>query len=228
MNGIVVGVDVSVRRGLDAVVLDDGLHIIDARAQLDPDGLRTLLERWRPETVAIDSPPGIGQVPGASSRVCEQRLRDLGVNIFLTPSDPVLFAKPFYQWIRIGEKAFQAAAEVGYAAQDDPAVVRGRALEVFPHASDVFLRGYLPAPGTTRRVRSKRAWRLATLRDAGIASENLCVNRVGQPTLDSIDAALAAVTAHHALVGTFSVFGEPGEWIVVPGTTVPARFIRSE
>lgn len=78
MNGIVVEVDVSVRRGLDAVVLDEELQIVDVRAQLDPGSLCNLLKGWRPETIPIDSPPRRGRVPGATSRVCERRLRYLG------------------------------------------------------------------------------------------------------------------------------------------------------
>src|SRR5258707_1090762 len=38
-------------------------------------------------------------------------LRELGVNIFLTPSDEASYAGPFYDWIRAGERAYLAAAE---------------------------------------------------------------------------------------------------------------------
>jgi hypothetical protein len=215
----VVGVDVSVRRGLDVVVLDGLSAIVEARSHLTPSELGPLLERWRPGVVAIDSPPGPGQDAAATSRACERELRDLGVNIFLTPSSPERFARPFYDWIRVGMLAFNAAATAGYPLQDDAMVVQGRTLEVFPHASDVFLRGYLPPAGTTRRLRSKREWRLGTLRAAGVDTDGLCVNRLGQPTLDSVDAALAALTARCALTGAFSVWGALGEWIVVPGAT---------
>ncbi|HEX4982719.1 MAG TPA: DUF429 domain-containing protein, partial [Ilumatobacteraceae bacterium] len=140
-------------------------------------------------------------------------------------SDPDRFAGRFYDWIRVGRRAFEVAATAGYPLQDDPAVVRGRALEVFPHASDVFLRGCLPPLNTTRRIGTKRSWRLATLQSAGVETNGLCVNRVGQPTMDSIDAALAAVTARRALDGAFSVFGNAGEWIVVPGP-IRTGFLR--
>lgn len=225
MTGVVVGVDVSARRGLDVVVVDEASRIAEARSAVEPQELRRVLDRWRPATVAIDSPPGPGRAPGASSRACERELRALGVHIFLTPSDPVRYAGAFYDWVRVGVQAFDVAADAGYPRQIDPAVVRGCALEVFPHASDVFLRGCLPPSGTTRRVRSKRSWRLATLRAAGIETSRLCLNRVGQPTLDSIDAALAAVTARDALDGNFAALGDRGEWIVVPGTA-RTRFAR--
>lgn len=222
---VVVGVDVSVRRGLDVVVLDAAARVVDARSRLEARDLGDLLTQWRPVSVAIDSPPGPGREPGATSRLCERELRALGVNIFLTPSDLERFAGPFYDWVRVGSRAFDVAAAVGYPLQGDSGVVRGCAVEVFPHASDVFLRGCLPPVHTTRRVGTKRAWRLATLEAAGVNTSDLCVNRVGAQTLDSIDAALAAVTALRAVDGVFSVFGSAGEWIVVPETT-PAALVR--
>jgi predicted nuclease with RNAse H fold len=176
--------------------------------------------------VAIDSPPGRGRQPGATSRRCERELRNLGVNIFLTPSDPDRYAGAFYNWIRIGEDVFRAAATVGYPRQDDPTVVRSRSLEVFPHASDVFLRGCLPPSGTMKHLNTKRAWRFETLRAAGVDTGGLCRNRAGRTTADSIDAALAALTAHLAIRGDFHVVGDAGEWIVLPGAA-GRRFTRA-
>jgi hypothetical protein len=223
---VVVGVDVSVRRGLDVVVPDAAARVVDARSRLEARDLGDLLARWRPASVvAIDSPPGPGREPGATSRLCERELRALGVNIFLTPSDPERFAGPFYDWVRVGGRAFASPLPSATRCRATRGVVRGCAVEVFPHASDVFLRGCLPPVHTTRRVGTKRAWRLATLEAAGVNTSDLCVNRVGAQTLDSIDAALAAVTALRAVDGVFSVFGSAGEWIVVPETT-PAALVR--
>jgi hypothetical protein len=95
-----------------------------------PVDLGDLLARWRPVSVAIDSPPGPGREPGATSRLCERELRALGVNIFLTPSDPDRFAGPFSDWVRVGSRAFDVAAAVGYPLQGDSGVVRGCAVEV--------------------------------------------------------------------------------------------------
>ena len=182
MTETVVGVDVSVRRGLDVVVLDGAAHVAEARSRVDPSALRALLEEWKPVAVAIDSPPGPGCIPGASSRRCERDLRDLGINIFLTPSDPDRYAGQFYDWIRVGERTFEAARHAGYPLQDASAIVRNRSLEVFPHASDAFLRGCLPPAGTTRQLRTKRAWRLSTLHAAGIETDPLCLDRMVRPT----------------------------------------------
>lgn len=217
VSDTVVGVDVSVGRGLDVVVMDRARRVVDARQAFAPRDLRMLLEGTRPECVAIDSPPGRGRLePGSSSRACERELRAVGVNIFLTPSDPAAYAGSFYDWIRVGERVYTEVARAGYPLQQQRHEVRGRALEVFPHAADVFLRGCLPPAGTTARTTSKRAWRLATLRSAGVHPEGLCTNRRGSPTLDSIDAALAALTGLHALDGSYRAVGNPGELIVVP------------
>jgi predicted nuclease with RNAse H fold len=219
-------VDVSVNRGLDVVVLGGSLEVLDARQAVDPDELSDLLSAWRPRSVAIDSPPGRGRIPAARSRHCERQLRQQGIQIFLTPSDADRYAHPFYDWIRVGERVWDAARKAGYPPQADPTDVLGRALEVFPHASDVCLRGCRPPAGTTRRVQTKRAWRSATLRDAGVETDRLCRNRLGQPTLDSIDAALAALTAWFAVRGDFRVVGDAGEWIVLPGR-LDGSYVRS-
>lgn len=226
VSEVVVGVDVSVRRGLDVVVMNRARRVTHAHSGVGPGDLRSILQVQRPACVAIDSPPGRGTLePGSSSRACERELRALGVNIFLTPSDPDAFAGRFYDWVRVGQLAYAAAAQVGYPLQRRAVDIRGRALEVFPHAADVFLRGCLPPLGTTALATSKRAWRLETLRSAGVSADSLCTNRAGRPTLDSIDAALAAVTALYALDGNFLAVGNPGELIVVPGREL-RRFAR--
>jgi hypothetical protein len=98
-------------------------------------------------------------------------------------------------------------------------------LEVFPPASDVIVRRCLPPPGTTTRVRRNRAWRLSTLRarrhrnrsprpephrptDAGFHRCRPC-RRYRAP----------------GVCGDFSVVGDAGEWIVVPGP-LRERFSR--
>jgi hypothetical protein len=217
--GPVVGIDVSATRGLDVVLLDERGHVKCAKAGVSVDEVQRLLTHWNPEVVAIDSPPGPARAPGATSRACERLLRGHGVNIFFTPCDGEAFSGRFYEWIRVGAEVFSAAERAGYPRQENQITVRRRALEVFPHASDVFLRGSLPPSGATRRVQSKRAWRVETLKRADIDVGRLYVNRVGRPTLDLIDAALAALTARKALEGEFCVVGDSGEWLVLPVRT---------
>jgi hypothetical protein len=140
----------------------------------------------------------------------------LGINVFSTPSDVVRYSRAFYDWVRVGELAFKAAQDAGYPRQGSAADVRGRALEVFPHASDVFLRGCLPPTHIRRRLGTRRSWRSDTLAAHGVTVEALCRNRAGRVTLDSIDAALAALTGLLALEGSSRTLGVPGGLLVVP------------
>lgn len=214
--GPVVGIDVSATRGLDVVLFDESGQVKCARDGVSVGDVQRLLTSWNPEAVAIDSPPGPAGEPKATSRACERSLRGYGVNIFFTPCEGDAYLARFYEWVRVGAQVFGAAERAGYPRQENPKTVRRRALEVFPHASDVFLRGSLPPKGVTRRVGSKRAWRVDTLQRAGVDVGLLCANRLRRPTLDSIDAALAALTVRKALEGEFCVVGDPGEWIVLP------------
>ena len=129
-----VGVDVSVRRGLDVVVLDEHRRLVEAPlARQTPVDLEGLLRRLRPDVVALDSPPAWG-VRG-NSRAAERELIALGLPCFCTPSDPALRDHPFYGWMFAGHAAFAAAARAGYSCFTGIGDGRGRALEVFPHGA---------------------------------------------------------------------------------------------
>jgi len=217
-----VGVDVSVRRGLDVVALDgDGRLVGPPLARRTPDDLEALLHRLRPDAVAIDSPPAWG-VQG-TSRSAERELIALGLPCFRTPSDPRLRTHPFYAWMFAGHAAFAAAARAGYPCfgSDPGADGRGRALEVFPHGAAVALAGHRPPPGTARRPAAKRRWRTAVLAAAGVDVTAL-------RTLDAVDAALAALVAVMvAEGGDWFAVGQPDEGcIVLPGRRPPGRYPR--
>jgi predicted nuclease with RNAse H fold len=216
-----VGVDVSENRGLDVVVLDSDRHLAVApERRMSPGGLGRLLGSLGDDVgvVAIDSPPG----PGLSgpSRACELVLRRRGVPVFSTPSDPARFARPFYNWVRVGARAFEAARSAGFGLFVGGDSVEHRAVEVFPHASDVFLRGHRPPSGVTRRAGTKRRWRTETLRRAGMEE----VDQLR--SLDAVDAALAAVTGLHGLERNFEAVGEPPFLIVVPAAAVDGPNLR--
>ena len=72
---------------------------------------------------------------------------------------------------------------------------KGRAIEVFPHATAAVLAGCLAPKGMR-----KRAWREQVLQMAGARTEELT-------TLDQIDAALAALTGLAALRGQVTALG---------------------
>ncbi len=207
-----VGVDVSVRRGLDVVVLAaDRCLVGPPLARQTPDDLEALLRRVRPDVVAIDSPPAWG-VRGTSRRA-ERELIALGLPCFPTPSDPTLREHPFYAWMFAGHAAFAAAARAGYPCFTGGPEPKGRALEVFPHGAAVALAGRRPPPGTTRQPAAKRRWRTAVLAEAGVDVTPL-------RTLDAVDAALAALAAVIvAEGGPWFWLGEPEEGcVVLPGS----------
>jgi predicted nuclease with RNAse H fold len=206
-----VGVDVSEKRGLDVVVLDSMRRLADPpRQRVSPDELLVYLDGLKPDAavVAIDSPPALG-LSGAS-RPCELRLRARGVNVFSTPSDPARFEKPFYNWMRTGHEAFEAARAAGFGLFAPEKGIRDSALEVYPHGTDVALRGGPPAPGVTKNPGRKRKWRTETLRMAGLRESHRL------RSLDAVDAALAAFTGLCGLEGSFEAVGAPPFFIVIP------------
>jgi predicted nuclease with RNAse H fold len=216
-----VGVDVSVRRGLDLVVLDGRRRLVGPPlARQTPDDLEALLRRLQPDAVAIDSPPAWG-VRGTSRRA-ERELIALGLPCFRTPSDPGLRAHPFYGWMFAGHAAFAVAARAGYPCFTGGPEGRGRALEVFPHGAAVALAGHRPPAGTARRPAAKRRWRTAVLAAAGVDVTPL-------RTLDAIDAALAALVALIvAEDGPWFSLGEADEGcVVLPGRRPAGPYPRS-
>lgn len=210
-----VGVDVSVRRGLDVVVLGTGGRLLEPpRRRQSPVDLEALLRRLRPGAVAIDSPPGWGL--RGSSRRAERDLIALGLPCFRTPSDPALRAHPFYAWMLAGHQAFAAADRAGYPLYTGEPAAIGRALEVFPHAVAVALAGVRPPAGTTRNPAEKRRWRAAVLAAAGVDTTAL-------RTLDAVDAALAALTALAVVLDRpWFALGESDEGLVVVPGAPPA------
>lgn len=194
----VAGVDVSLRRGLDVVLLDAG-RVVDLRSRVVPEHLTGLLAEWRPAAVAIDAPSQWGVSGG--SRTAERALNRAGIRCYGTPSDPAARSRPFYAWMHAGLAAYAAAASAGYPVFTGAGPARGSAMEAFPHATAVALHGTLPPAGWRATAASKRAWRLAALARAGVGADRL-------GTQDLIDAALAAVTAAMALAGHVDIVGE--------------------
>lgn len=203
-----LGVDVSEKRGLDLVLLDESPRPrVHGGATLEQ--LRARVVEWRPDVIAIDSPPAWGVSGG--SRQAEKALRRLGIQSYGTPSDPQKQEHRFFGWMKSGIAAFAVCAKAGYPRYRQ-GEVRGTALEVFPHATSVVLSGGLPP-----REAAKKDWRVAVLRDRGVELTQLT-------SLDLVDAALAALTGLLALRGEFTALGDPEEgMIVVPDRKLPAR-----
>lgn len=203
-----LGIDVSYSRGLDLVVLDENRAIVETHRKVQVNDLAQLLADIQVDVVAIDSPPGWGISGG--SRLTERELRAFGIHAYGTPSDPKKADNAFYDWMRVGMKAFEAAAKAGFPRYRNGSV-NSTALEVFPHASSVVLAGYLPPKSMT-----KQAWRRQVLRANRVAADEL-------RSLDQVDAALAALTGLYALRSRFTALGDPREGVIVlPAHSLPA------
>ena len=196
---VALGVDVSLRRGLDVVLLDADRRLVGTpRLRVAPDELGEVASELRPDVIAIDSPPGPART--GRSRAGERALLAMGIHCYFTPSDPERYARPFYGWVREGERAFAAVAAAGYPLYRGGRTVRRRALEVFPHATAVLLGG---DPALAKR---ERRWRV--LESCGVDTAEL-------RSTDQLDAALAALTGLLALEGRSTALGDPAEGVVV-------------
>ncbi len=81
-----MGIDVSVARGLDLVVLDESGRLVQSRARQTLPELESALREMQPDIVAIDSPPGWASA--GRSRPLERELARLGISMYATPQDP--------------------------------------------------------------------------------------------------------------------------------------------
>jgi predicted nuclease with RNAse H fold len=200
---LAVGVDVGVRKGCHVVALDAAATIVANTRIAEPAALGPLLDSWRPDVVAIDSPPTWAPT-GQRSRACERALLRLGIHCFFTPDAARGEGHAFYRWMTVGFECFAVARGYGY----EP-------LEVFPHACAVTLLGTCAPPGT-----AKRAWRLAALEQSGVDAQSL-------RSIDDLDAALAAFAGVAWCRGGTSRVGHPAEGeIVLPVADLEARYSR--
>ena len=205
------GIDVGgIRRGHAAVLLDDTLKPRRLGTALTCENVAAAVRQHRPDVVAIDSPPRCGLTGG--SRACERELLRAGIHSYPTPSDlRRVETHPFFAWMKEGFRVFEALAP------DYPLFlggsVKGRALEVFPHATAYVLGGGPEPPG------KKRAHRRRLLEEAGIETRSL-------RTADEVDAALAAYTGWLTLHGQYRALGNPEEGVVViPAGALPGLSI---
>ena len=206
-----LGIDVGVHKGLDLVLIEGGRAILDTHRRTRHEDLAALVAGLGPDVVAIDAPPA--WAGSGRSRLTERELHWFGIQCFNTPSDSRMAEHPFFEWMTVGFRVFEAI-EGSFPRYRDGSV-QGKAIEVFPHASAVVLAGCLPPRGTTAH-----AWRRSVLREHGVDEEAL-------RSADQVDAALAALTGLFALERRFSAPGDPKEGrIVIPAATLPAHPYR--
>jgi predicted nuclease with RNAse H fold len=207
-----LGIDVGVTKGLDLVLLDDTLRPVETARRVDPSDLANLIQDMEPDVVAIDSPPAWGL--GKGSRRTERELRAFGIQSYGTPRAGERDDHPFYAWMKVGFRAFEEAARAGFPRFGSGSV-RGKAIEVFPHASAVALSGCVPSTSVR-----KREFRTRVLRSQRVETDGL-------RSMDQVDAALAALTGLLALRGRHSALGDPREGVIVlPVSSLPAHPFR--
>ena len=218
---IALGIDVSIKRGLDLVWLDEKRQIVGREERVRLEDVPALLAS-RPDIIAIDSPPA--WAPEGSRRQTEIEIWRIGLQLFPTPSKGSRSTKGADAWMETGMAVFKAVEGLGFCLFSGDGF-ESTAIEVFPHASAVVLSGGLPPAGVTlKHPKAKAAWRAGVLACQGVASHLLT-------TLDEIDAALAALTGLYALAGEGGWRGIPSEGVIVlpcRSERLAARYFRKE
>ena len=155
-----LGIDVGVGKGLDVVLLDERLVPMHVWSRVHVADIVRVISDLRPDVVAIDSPPR--WAASGRSRMTERDLAALNISSFNTPSEEHGAGNRFFAWMETGFEVFAQAAAAGFPsyAAGSP---RGKALEVFPHATAVVLAGCLAPKGAR-----KHTWRTAVLRSQGV------------------------------------------------------------
>jgi predicted nuclease with RNAse H fold len=201
-----------VTKGLDLVLMDERRAPLAVRSHLRPADVGALIDDLRPDVVAIDSPPRWAAT--GRSRRTERELAACNIQSFNTPSETHGRGNRFFAWMEVGFEVFRVANEHGFPTYG-AGTPKGRAVEVFPHATTVVLAGNLPPKGI-----SKRVWRERVLHAQGVRTDELT-------SIDRIDAALAALTGLLALEGKRFAPGDPREGVIMlPVNTLPARPFR--
>lgn len=211
VDAVAVGVDVATaRKGLDLVALDAHRRVVESAGRLSCGDVARIVAALRPAVVCIDSPPCWAGA-GCRSRAAERALLARGIHCFFT-GDESCGGNPFYGWMLAGFRVFEAVAETHPLYRGGP--VAGTAAEVFPNATALLLAGRRPAP-----AESKGRFRRAVLDSCGVAQAEL-------PSLDRVDAALAALTGQIALHGGHSWVGDPAEGTILLPAQSSSRATR--
>lgn len=214
-----VGIDVGgERKGFHAVALTGGEYLSHLSTRNVKELLQWCRETVRARVIAIDAPCHWSS--DGHSRPGERELMKKGIWCFSTPTRATAEerkrlhglgkASNHFGWMLSGKALFRALKHDFPISSKLPAVGEKCSFETFPHAITWHLRrGNADAS-------KKRKQRRALLEQAGIDLTALT-------NIDFIDAALCALTAHHATTGRkCERFGEPNTGlIIVPSQPKP-------
>lgn len=208
-----IGIDVGAsRKGFHAVALKRNNF-----KRWDPRGHLKDLVSWclaqDPQVIAIDAPCGWSATGG--SRHAERSLT-LGGQIlqcFKTPTQEHAKGSPFYDWVRNGQLLYAELQRHGFHLHTGlPSTIGRVVLETFPHAIACALHGRV-IPATPKSKNRRAALELLVHRNALAPGSQLPATL---PNIDTVDAALCAITARcHALHQTQSFGTTPGEGCII-------------
>jgi predicted nuclease with RNAse H fold len=138
------------------------------------------------------------------SRSTERALAAEGIFSFATPTQDAATSKPFYRWMLNGAELYRIIERHYPLFNGHNASSGSICFETFPHAVACALAGKLVS------ARQKSTIRRKLLRTAGMDTSELT-------NIDTVDAALCALTAHCFLTGNIKTYGNAAEgFIVVP------------
>ena len=201
---ITIGIDVGgSRKGFHAVALTGGAYAAKLHSCNEQEIVDWCRERIGASLIAIDAP--CRWSPEGRRRPCERDMGQLGIDCFATPTLAQAERHPsnYYGWMLRGAALVQALETSHPLLTSLTRTDLRSCFETFPHAITWHGRG------GNAQARQKRAQRLALLQQAGIDTNPLS-------SIDLIDAALCALTAHHLASGQpCRAYGEPNSGLIV-------------
>jgi predicted nuclease with RNAse H fold len=201
----VAGIDVGGKQKGCHLVILRGPRIIHNVISKSPDKMLQECIAFDAAAVGIDA-PCVWATEGGG-RLAEGSLAKQRISCFATPTRERALANAsgFYGWMFCGEQVYEAFTTRYHLFAGGDNVGDRVSFETFPHAVTCAMLGKEVASAKQKRVQRRQI-----LESAGIEPKAL-------KSIDSVDAALCALTAKFLLEGQVHVYGDAlGGYIVVP------------
>lgn len=202
-EGVVAGIDVgSVKKGFHAVALQDGRYL-EQFCSHDAKAVAAWCREIGATAIGVDAPCR-WSVTGRA-RPAERELMKQRIWCFSTPTREAALAHPKRQfgWMLNGEQLYQELEKSHRLFDGSPCPSNEPfCFETFPHAIACALAGEILS------AKRKATNRRALLLQAG-------VDIVTMKNIDTVDAALCALTAHRLLANQCVFYGEPETGFIV-------------
>jgi predicted nuclease with RNAse H fold len=204
LSQIVVGVDVGgAKKGFHAVALRGG-KFFGKLATADAAAVVTWCRSLNALAVGVDAPCKWSL--NGHARPCERALAFAGFSTFATPSAALGERHPFYGWMVNGIELYRLLNPRFRLYDEQSSAATPVCFETFPQAIACALAGKMLS------AKNKRIERPRLLQQAGISLDSTA-------GIDTVDAALCALTAHHFLMDQYHTYGEAEEgFIIVPSS----------